>query len=1152
MPGSGNFCRRRFLKQTAQAAVGATVLSRRTFARSLGANDRLNIGVIGCGGQASGSHLPGLLAMRQQQNVDIIAVCDVFERRATQYREKVQAGGGDPKTFHDYHDLLALKDVDYVLIASPEHWHVRMTLDALAAGKHVYCEKPMTHTIQESQQVVAEVQRTGLKMQVGVQGMSDDSYSSAYEAIRAGKLGPVVECRLTTCATICRERCGAAQPFARTSPSRRIWIGRTGRVRPHGSSYSAPRYYDWRRFREYSGGIATDLFVHRITRIIRACGLGFPERVVGMGGIYLWADGRELPDNFEMLAQYPKVEGVTPGMTLRDAWHNGERLQERPLHSRAQGHNRVHVKRVGLDRRGEAAQAGARVSPQNRRRRRRAASQEPAGGDPQRRATELPRRTGSQGSRGGLHGQRILVPEKANALGCGEGHPGGDLSRLSVDGRHPVRYIMHKAFNHRGEIISKPDRRRRSCVGAGGGTMRSWAWLLCAVVLLPARVEAQILFTESFRTDVATNSAFLTQYSPPWSIASNPSSNVVRVVNGQLQVKEIVGSNTFTNVAVPGYSATTYPQLTIEGDVGANVNNGWFGVGLTLGGVVINFAPGYAAQGGRGWFKIDNPWGGGDVDGTDMGYVPANVVMHHIKVTWKQQAGQYDITITDGANSTHVFHYVWSHPSAVLAAGGSIGFVRTGPDDHQTATDGLGLFDNLYISLPGTPTSPCSGQIFADTNGDSDVDSTDFGTLQLCFSDTNGITPPGCSCFDRNSDGRVDAADADTFIGCITGADLTIDLQNPPPACILEPSPLCTKQTFPNKVDDAAYTLQNARYCWYKLFPNWWVPVTWIGSYYILNDMVDIYEYMELNQLNQLTVDSSCGDTVYTKSAIFNDIVQRCSDVLNIALAGGYDEIRGRQMIGFCEPLDSNFGPLAGKNYCWHFHNANALEPIARFISLVRRGSAPGQEPAFVQQYDNSMVTIMSGFYSDWMGDTYEEPAETRYQQVTTGSSTPYKMAYNMAGSIGIAYLYLYDVSGEEFFLQRAVSMGRFMRQAVQPGPTGYCTWQYAAIGGRAEDPDHALEDLRFAIFLYNRAIVFDEDRLDRMLTAWFNVGLNQQNACMTCSMQSTCNINSNMKMEDVCARAFFLLRFDSNWFNQCIDQVPSTCVPQGCSGCSG
>jgi predicted dehydrogenase len=76
------------------------------------------------------------------------------------------------------------------------------------------------------------------------------------------------------------------------------------------------RYFEWRCYREYSGGIATDLFVHRLTRLIRACGLTFPVRVAGMGGIYLWDDGRNLPDNIEMLAEYPAIEGVTPGMTV--------------------------------------------------------------------------------------------------------------------------------------------------------------------------------------------------------------------------------------------------------------------------------------------------------------------------------------------------------------------------------------------------------------------------------------------------------------------------------------------------------------------------------------------------------------------------------------------------------------------------------------------------------------------------------------------------------------------------------------------------------------------------------------------------------------------------------------------------------------------
>jgi predicted dehydrogenase len=163
--------------------------------------------------------------------------------------------------------------------------------------------------------VLDKVRESGLKLQVGVQGMSDDSYSSAQAAIKAGKLGPVVEAQIDYVrpATELGPWRTGVDPDLPQPPDLdwETWLG-PAPSRP----WSAQRFFEWRVYRDYSGGIATDLFIHRLTRILRACDLGLPTRVVGMGGIYLWKDGRDLPDNLEMLAEYPAVDGVTPGMTV--------------------------------------------------------------------------------------------------------------------------------------------------------------------------------------------------------------------------------------------------------------------------------------------------------------------------------------------------------------------------------------------------------------------------------------------------------------------------------------------------------------------------------------------------------------------------------------------------------------------------------------------------------------------------------------------------------------------------------------------------------------------------------------------------------------------------------------------------------------------
>lgn len=304
--------RRHFLKT---AAAGVSLFSARSYGRVLGANERLNIGLIGCGGIAR-AHLQAILGMSSKENLEIVAVCDVYETRARSFQDRIWQVGGNARATRDYREVLALQEVDKVIVATPDHWHARLTLDALEAGKHVYCEKPMTYTIEEAQAVLARCRQTGLKVQVGVQGMSDDSYESAGQAIEAGKLGPVVQAQVDYVRNYPVDsgpwRTGV-QSDAPQPPDLdwETWLGPAPR-RP----WDPHRYYEWRAYRDYSGGIATDLFIHRVTRILKACRLTYPSRVVGLGGIYLWDDGRELPDQLELLAEYPAVEGITPGMTL--------------------------------------------------------------------------------------------------------------------------------------------------------------------------------------------------------------------------------------------------------------------------------------------------------------------------------------------------------------------------------------------------------------------------------------------------------------------------------------------------------------------------------------------------------------------------------------------------------------------------------------------------------------------------------------------------------------------------------------------------------------------------------------------------------------------------------------------------------------------
>jgi predicted dehydrogenase len=286
--------RRNFL-----GAAGAAIWTAKSYAQVIGSNSRLRIGVIGCGGMA-GHHMKTLVKVREKDNIDFAAVCDVYDKRA---EAAAQLTGG--KVIKDYRRLLDEKLVDYVLIATPEHWHARMTMDALDAGKHIYCEKPMTRTIDESKKVIEAARRhPNLKLQIGVQGMSDNSYETANEYVKQGALGKVVLAQIDYSRNHTGDfYTGAPDPDAKPGVNLdwKSWLGGAKK-----RDFDPDRYFAWRRYWDYSSGIVSDLFVHRATRIIKALGLTFPERVVSTGGQFAFAGTKaEIPDTVNVLADYP-------------------------------------------------------------------------------------------------------------------------------------------------------------------------------------------------------------------------------------------------------------------------------------------------------------------------------------------------------------------------------------------------------------------------------------------------------------------------------------------------------------------------------------------------------------------------------------------------------------------------------------------------------------------------------------------------------------------------------------------------------------------------------------------------------------------------------------------------------------------------------
>ena len=305
--------RRQFVQSSLAVSTAGTA---RGATRVIGANDRLRVGMIGCGGNAN-AHMRSLLQLREQDNVEMVAVCDLYQKRLD---AAVELTGARP--YHDYRKLLEQTDVDYVVISVPDHWHAPITLDAADAGKHIYCEKPLTRTIEEGKKVVQKIKETGVKLQVGVQGMSDESYETAQRYIKDGALGKVVLSQIDYSRNHLDDFW--TRPFDDdVQPGKNLdWKTFLGSAKKR--PFDADRFFAWRRYWDYSGGIASDLFVHRLTRIIKACDLKTPLRVVATGGKHFFTESpAEIPDTFNAMLEYPGGMSVL----LVSTQANGSRIR---------------------------------------------------------------------------------------------------------------------------------------------------------------------------------------------------------------------------------------------------------------------------------------------------------------------------------------------------------------------------------------------------------------------------------------------------------------------------------------------------------------------------------------------------------------------------------------------------------------------------------------------------------------------------------------------------------------------------------------------------------------------------------------------------------------------------------------------------------
>jgi predicted dehydrogenase len=304
--------RREFLNRAPLAAT-ALASTARSASRVLGANDRIQVGHIGTGGMGT-DHVRAFARQSEEKNdIQSIAICDIYTRRKETARKAANLAEKD--VYHDYRELLARSGVDAVVIATPDHWHAQMTLDALAAGKDVYLQKPMTYTIEEARRVAEAARKHGRIVQVGSQGLSDPRFHRAKELIEGGEIGELL--------------------WAQGTSSRNSLLGEWNwRVEPEGTPetidwkrwlgpapkrpFSAERYFRWRKYWDYSGGIATDLYYHTLGPIVFMMGAEFPVSVSGSGGIFVQKD-REVPDTYATTIEYPNFYVTLSGSMANEA-----------------------------------------------------------------------------------------------------------------------------------------------------------------------------------------------------------------------------------------------------------------------------------------------------------------------------------------------------------------------------------------------------------------------------------------------------------------------------------------------------------------------------------------------------------------------------------------------------------------------------------------------------------------------------------------------------------------------------------------------------------------------------------------------------------------------------------------------------------------
>ncbi len=282
-------------------AKGAALATAASYSRVLGANDRVRMGYVGLGNRGDQVHD----AFLEHANNETAAVCDLRD----DYMDfAIRKSRAHPKKYNDYHALLDDKDIDAVVIATPDHWHALMFINACNAGKDVYVEKPLSLTVVEGRKMVETAVRTRRVTQVGTQRRSTASLIEAAEFVRSGGIGHVTVAKSYHMENEWPK--GIGNPPNGDPPTEKEWdqwLGPAPKV-PYNKNRE---FYKFRWFYDYSGGQLTNYGVHNVDMIRWCLGQEYPRRVAALGGKYVVQDNREIPDTLEVIWEYDRGTVMT-------------------------------------------------------------------------------------------------------------------------------------------------------------------------------------------------------------------------------------------------------------------------------------------------------------------------------------------------------------------------------------------------------------------------------------------------------------------------------------------------------------------------------------------------------------------------------------------------------------------------------------------------------------------------------------------------------------------------------------------------------------------------------------------------------------------------------------------------------------------------